>query len=149
MCNGGFADAETIGMVQGPWGCNQMIRNHVGGNYAIPGHWGNAPGPAITSGGLVPRYGLSYDHRLTGPYGHGPMIANQAMISKGPLIGNGPIMGNMPLMHNGYNELDNGYLSDGYMDDYDWDYGRKHREKHKSKYKYRYTDEAGTNCVVM
>jgi hypothetical protein len=43
MCNGGFADRETIEMVQGPWGCNQLVRSHVGGNYAIPGQWGYAP----------------------------------------------------------------------------------------------------------
>ena len=37
QCDNSFADCETIEMVQGPWGCNQMIRSHLGGNYAIPG----------------------------------------------------------------------------------------------------------------
>jgi hypothetical protein len=81
-CHRGFADRETIEMVQGPWGCNQLIRSHVGGNYAIPGQWGNAPlisngwggNPNLTSGamvsmnGMVPMNGYRYDHRLTGSY---------------------------------------------------------------------------------
>ncbi|KAI8939438.1 hypothetical protein NX059_003218 [Plenodomus lindquistii] len=152
MCNGGFADRETIEMVQGPWGCNQMLRNHVGGNYAIPGQWGNAPlmangfaspamtpgamvpfnglgGPAITSGAMAPYNGFApnYDHRLTGPYGPQPMIAQA------------------PMVYNGYDCYDDGYISDG------WDYGSsgRRRGKSKSKYKYRYTNEPAGNCTVM
>ncbi|PSN62472.1 hypothetical protein BS50DRAFT_454946, partial [Corynespora cassiicola Philippines] len=41
-CNCGFSDPETIKMIAGPWGCNQMIRGHWGGNQVIPGQWGNA-----------------------------------------------------------------------------------------------------------
>jgi hypothetical protein len=74
-CHGGFADRETIEMVQGPWGCNQLIRSHAGGNYAIPGQWGHAPimpggwrGSALTSGAMVPMHNYGYDHRIGGPY---------------------------------------------------------------------------------
>ncbi|KNG52685.1 60s ribosomal protein l29 [Stemphylium lycopersici] len=106
VCNGGFADQETIEMVQGPWGCNQMIRNHVGGNYAVPGQWGNARlmpgalrGPAITSGAIsgapMPmgqlNRGFTYDHRLTGPYGPPASLSYASMIGRGPTI-TGPAM---------------------------------------------------------
>jgi hypothetical protein len=67
-CYAGFADRETIEMVQGPWGCNQMIRSYVGGSHAIPGQWGHAPimsggwgGPALTSGAMVPMNGFMLD----------------------------------------------------------------------------------------
>lgn len=161
-CDGGFADRETIEMVSGPWGCNQMLRAHVGGNYAIPGQWGNAPflangvtspamtpgamvpfhglgGPAITSAAMVPNTGFAptYDHRLTGPYGPRPMMAQP------PMIMSGPVMNNAPMVYNGYDFFDDGYVSDGR------DYGSCSRRKQKSKYRYRYTDQAAGNCTVM
>ncbi len=147
ICNGGFADRETIEMVQGPWGCNQMLRNHVGGSYAVPGQWGNALpmsnirgaiGPAITPGALVhaaapPMYGFQSDHRLTGPYG-------------GVGVGPGAHIVNHPQMM--CNDI--GAFGHDCFDERGWSYehsGGKNR--HKSKYKYRYSDKAGTNCVVM
>lgn len=173
ICNGGFADAETIEMVQGPWGCNQMIRNTVGGPYSIPGQWG----PALTSGmgafgGLGGMSGMLHDHRLTGPYGPGAMIAGPgAMVSHSPLLANGPMMGgspllvNSPMMANGAMMVDSPLLTntsmiahgptmyDGYDSDDGYYYldsrGRRRQRKERSKYKYRYTDKAATNCIVM
>ena len=146
ICNGGFADAETIEMVQGPWGCNQMLPGQVGGSYAIPGQWGHAPltssgwgGPAITSAAMQPMSGYSYDHRLTGPYGSRSMLANT------PMITNGPVISNAPMVCDSYGAFDDGYISD-----YDhWrGYGRG-RRRHKTKHKYKYTSEPVTNCTVM
>ncbi|KAF2851107.1 hypothetical protein T440DRAFT_68507 [Plenodomus tracheiphilus IPT5] len=173
-CNGGFADRETIEMVQGPWGCNQMLRNHVGGNYAVPGQWGSAPfrangfaspmmtpgamlpfngrdGAALTSGALVSHssYAPTYDHRLTGPYGAQPMIEQTPVISNGPMAGNGPMMSNAPMVCDGsmvYNGFD--CYDDGYAGN-GWDHGSRGLRKQKSKYKYRYTDEPAGNCAVM
>lgn len=157
MCNGAFADRETIEMVQGPWGCNQMIRNHVGGNYAIPGQWGNAPllpggwgGAALASGygtnvPLVGGYGGN-DHRLTGPYGPRP-FGNGSLIANPPVISNAATITNGRVMYEGCSPFEDHYLSDH---DYDWAHGGSRRKsKHKSKYKYRYSNNPATNCTVM
>lgn len=140
VCNGGFADSETIEMVQGPWGCNQLIRNNVGGNYAVPGQWGNIPfpshgfaGPALTSGpfmgpnSLVPMSGYNHDHRLTGPYAQ-------------PL----PVMGNGQMAYDGYDGFHDGF-------GYNWDSCGRNRRKHRSsRYnEYRYSSKPATNCTVM
>lgn len=157
VCNGGFADEETMEMIQGPWGCNQMLRNHVGGNYAVPGQWGNAPflagafaplamttgtmvpyggfgGPAMTSGAVVPYSGSTplHDHRLAGPYGPRPVMAHSAMVM------------NRPMLHDRYTVFD-----DGYIDDYGCDRGSRGRRKLKSRYKYKYSDKPAGNCAIM
>ncbi|KAF2252512.1 hypothetical protein BU26DRAFT_387923, partial [Trematosphaeria pertusa] len=70
QCNGGFCDGETMQMIQGPWGCNQLIRSHWGGSEVIPGYWGGAqlqqqhwgPRPMIPGDWCG-------DYRLSGPYG--------------------------------------------------------------------------------
>jgi hypothetical protein len=148
-------------MIQGPWGCNQMIRNYVGGNYAVPGQWGNAlllrssgwGGPAITSaamsGTMMPiNHGFTYDHRLTGPYGsqamvpyQAPMVGNGTMMAGPAMITNGPMIASDPMI------CDDGWAGcdDGYYD------SRRSRRRHKSynKYKYKYTDKPATNCTVM
>jgi hypothetical protein len=150
-------------MVQGPWGCNQLIRSHLGGNYAIPGSWGNVPlamnnfDPGLGMGmgvgmasnmALVPSnrailpvhsgnyngYGYSYDHRLTGPYGPRPAICS------GPdyCHDDGRVM----------------ILDDGYGCDYDCDYGyhggrrRKHHTS-KTKYVHHHTSKPASDCAVM
>ncbi|KAJ5031235.1 60s ribosomal protein l29 [Bipolaris maydis] len=128
-CNGGFADQETIEMVQGPWGCNQLLRNHVGGNHAIPGQWGNVQlalsGPRSAAISCVATAGsathldnmtqnFTHDHRFTGP--------------DGPAI-----IPNKPRYY------DNGYYVNG----------RRKRSRHKSHYKYKYTDKPATNCAVI
>lgn len=152
QCNGGFADRETIEMVQGPWGCNQLIRSHVGGSHAIPGSWGNATLAPISWGGgvgmgmgmaanmpysssraMVPVNGFGYDHRLTGPYGSRPY-------------------GSGPAICSGYGSFDNGMIvEEDFGDGYGYAYGRSRRGSHKSssKYKYYHSSKPATNCTVM
>lgn len=148
-CNGGFADRETIEMVQGPWGCNQLIRSHLGGSYAIPGSWGSIPlgmnncigGPGlgmnmVSSQAMIPVGGHGYDHRLTGPYGSRP-----ALCSGYDTFGGGMIM-------------DGGYLDydDGYGYGYGYGYGgcrQRRRHKSSSKYVYRHSSKPATNCTMM
>ena len=145
QCSGGFADRETIEMVQGPWGCNQLIRSHVGGSHAIPGSWGNAPlamnnwvgspgldmtsnMPLVSSRAMVPVNSHGYDHRLTGPYGSRPAICS------------------------GYSSFDNGmFTGHGFVDDYGYEYDGRRRRKHKSRsrYVYRHSSKPATNCAVM
>lgn len=156
QCNCGFADRETIEMVQGPWGCNQLIRSHVGGSHAIPGSWGSVPLTMINWGGglgvgmgmdmnmtssmplvsssrvMVPMNSYGYDHRLTGPYGSGPALTG------------------------GYDGFDNGMIMDGgFFDDggygYGYGYDGRRRRKHKSsaRYVYRHSSKPATNCTVM
>jgi hypothetical protein len=138
-CHRGFADRESIEMVQGPWGCNQLIRSHVGGNYAIPGQWGNAPlmsngwggNPNLTTSAMVPMNSFRYDHRLPGPFPPPPpMMYNQSMICEP-----------------GYNSYDN--FDDGFM--YGMDFGDRRRRKHKSSryHEYHWSSKPTTNCNVM
>ncbi|KAH7401474.1 hypothetical protein BKA66DRAFT_405619 [Pyrenochaeta sp. MPI-SDFR-AT-0127] len=151
MCNGSFADRETIEMVQGPWGCNQMIRNHIGGSHSIPGQWGNAhllPGdwrvPSLASsyGTIVPAMGRfgGEDHRFTGSYG-------SRQVGNGALVANPLLVPNIPMITNGAGPLDENYIPNY---DYDWGCGgrRKSRER-KTKYKYRYSNRPATNCTIM
>jgi hypothetical protein len=128
-CHRGFADQETIEMVQGPWGCNQLIRGHVGGSYTIPGQWGHIPaiaggcaGPALVSGAMVPMNGYQYDHRFVGPYPPPP-----------PMIRDN---------HDGFNDC--------FMYDLDFD-DKRRRRKHKSSryHEYRWSSKPATNCTVM
>lgn len=157
VCNGGFADGETMEMIQGPWGCNQMLRNHVGGDHAIPGQWGNAPflgrgcaplamttgamipyggsrGPAIAPGAMIPYSGFtsSRDHRLTGPYRDRTVMGHSAMAIAGPLL------------QDRYDAFD-----DGYVDQCLCGHGSRRRRKQKGRYKYTYSEEPAGNCAVM
>jgi predicted acylesterase/phospholipase RssA len=145
QCNGGFADRETIEMVQGPWGCNQLIRSHIGGSYAIPGSWGNVPlamnnwvdgpglgmspnMPLVSSRAMVPVNSHVYDHRLTVPYGSHPTVCS------------------------GYSSFSNGMImDDGFIDDYGYVCeGRKRRKyKSSSRHVYRHSSKPATNCTVM
>jgi hypothetical protein len=151
QCNAGFADRETVEMVQGPWGCNQLIRSHLGGSHAIPGSWGEVSlamnnwsagirlGTAMTSmplvssaltsrRAMVPVNSYGFDHRLTGPYGSQPAI------------------------HGGYNSFGGGVMvDDGIVDDLDYGYDGRRRRKHssRSKYVYRHSSKPATNCAVM
>lgn len=131
-CCGGFADAETIEMVQGPWGCNQLVRGRIGGSYAIPGQWGHAPvttsrlaGPALISGKCAPLKRSHNDHRLSGPYSPlTPMVCNQMEMSR---------------VFDNYN--------DGFMYNVDCYDGRRRKSSHH--HKYRYSSKPSTNCTVM
>lgn len=145
-CNGGFADRETIEMIQGPWGCNQLIRSHLGGSHSISGQWGNTAlmsvplaAPAITRGPMIQGAGFSYDHRLTGPH---PILGSLPMYSAGPL--QMPANGPLPMICNGYDNYDDGL-------EYGWDHGDRSKHKHRSKHyhKYRYSSKPSTNCTVM
>lgn len=137
-CNRGFADCETMEMVQGPWGCNQLIRNHVGGSHAIPGQWGHIPtisggwgsGPALTSGAMIPMNSFRHDHRLTGPYLPPPP----------------PMICERPMFHGAFNDLDDGLVYDC---DFDYDERRRRRKHRSSRYEYRWSSKPATNCVVM
>jgi hypothetical protein len=141
VCNGGFADQETIEMIQGPWGCNQMLRNHFGGKYAILDQWGNAQstpnewgGPAITSGATtgiaIPirhvKQGFTYDYRITEPYR--PTVCDPVIIANGPIVHG-----------RGFGSSNNRYHTNS----------RRQRDKHTSHYKYKYTEKPATNCTVM
>jgi hypothetical protein len=134
MCNGGFADRETIEMVQGPWGCNQMLRNQVGGSYAIPGAWGNAPLVSSSFGNqaMLPLNSYAYDHRLTGPQALRPAITSYGAFNNGIMV-------------------DDGFFDEcGYDCGYDCGYGRRRRRhKSSSKYKYYHSTKPATNCTVM
>lgn len=159
QCNNGFADRETIEMVQGPWGCNQLIRSHVGGSHAIPGSWGNVPlamnnwvgglgmGASMSLGsgmGMGTGTGMcanmprsmfqvdtfGHDHRLTGPYGSHPAIRS------------------------GYGFFDHGMIMDnGFANDNGYSYGhngrRRRSHKSSSRYKYYHSSKPATNCTVM
>jgi hypothetical protein len=136
-CHGGFADRETIEMVQGPWGCNQLIRSQVGGSYVIPGQWGHAPTtcgswgePALSSGAMVPMYGCRYNHRLIGPCPCSPHM-----------------MRDCPMVCNGYDDVDDRLI-------YDCKFGERQRQRRRrqqsSRYhEYRYSSKPATNCTVM
>ncbi|KAF1956737.1 hypothetical protein CC80DRAFT_380892, partial [Byssothecium circinans] len=67
QCFGGFASPDTIEMIQGPWGCNQMIRSQMSDPQVIPGHWGGAQVLHQDWGArpMIPGFGV--DHRLLGP----------------------------------------------------------------------------------
>lgn len=154
QCNGGFADRETIEMVQGPWGCNQMIRSHIGGSHAISGSWGNAPlvmnnwseGMGIGMGmntkislvsgrPMIPVNSVGYDHRLTGPYGSRPAICSA-----------------YNSFDSGYGSFDNGMImDDGFLGDYGYGYDGRRRRRHKtsSRYRYYHSSKPATNCTVM
>lgn len=159
-CNGGFADRETIEMVQGPWGCNQLIRSHLGGSHAIPGSWGNislgmnnwigSPGlgmgmnvgmnmvanPAVMSSqAMIPMGGYGYDYRLTGPYGPRPAICNGYDTFGGGMF-----------MDAGFLNYDDGYGYGGYGG---YIGCRRSGHKSRSKYVYRHSSKPATNCTVM
>jgi hypothetical protein len=134
-CHGGFADRETIEMVQGPWGCNQLIRSHAGGAHAIPGQWGHAPmlggggwsAPPVTAGAMIPMKGFAYDHRLTGPYS----LPRPTMLDR-------------PTTCDGYN------FDDAIMYDFDQDDRRRRRRRKSTRYhEYKYSTKPATNCTVM
>jgi hypothetical protein len=141
-CHGGFADRETIEMVQGPWGCNQLIRSHVGGNHAIPGQWGHVPmmsnswgvAPALMSSAMQPMNGdamvsvngYRYDHRLNGP--HPP--PRSMMYDRTTTTG-------------GYGNFDKGFM-------YDMDFGDRRRKHRSSRYhEYRWSSKPDTSCTIM
>jgi hypothetical protein len=147
-CNGGFVDGETLQMVQGPWGCNQLVRNHYGGDFAVGNAWaGSLQAPQLWSGASM-RGGGGYggDIMFAGPYSgaaltHGPsVISNQRMICNEPCVG---------ACYNGcgYGCMEDGgrsqrYSRYGYRD-------RKSQRRYDYQYKYRRSSRDGQGCTVM
>lgn len=164
-CNRGFADAETIQMIHGPWGCNQMIRGYVGGTHSIPGHWGSArlsgpllsggyAPPAITSAAMHAASVVPYDHRIAGPYGHGPTFAHNSMIMNGPVVANtsticdAPFISEAPMITDGYDAWNDGYSSS----DYYYYEKRRPRRRRRHRTRSRYYESSSTHdilCAVM
>jgi hypothetical protein len=173
QCNLAFADCETIEMVQGPWGCNQMIRSQIGGNYAIPGSWGNAP---LLMNNFSPGFGVGMGLGMASNMSLVP--SNRAMIPvnscnynngfnytgynydhrlTGP-YGPRPAICNGPAICSRSGYIDDGrimLLDDGYdCDDYGYDcgdYGGRRRRHHtsKTKYMHRHTSKPAADCAVM
>lgn len=133
-------------MVQGPYGCNQLVRNHYGGDFAVGNSWaGSRQAPQLWAG---MRGGGFYggDSRFTGPYADGPAITyNSSMpLVNQQLICNEPYSG-------GYDEGYYGCYDRGRRGGYYDSYGYKDRKgyrKHDFKYKYRRSTSDGP-CSVM
>jgi hypothetical protein len=163
-CCGGFADPETIQMVQGPWGCNQMLRNQCGGELAIPGAWGNAP--------LLPQHWagntmMAVDHRLTGPM-VGPVVGMgmhdmaMGMPVGMPMIGSVGMPAEMPMGMpiTGPHVIDQRMISDNYYDNrygmsgygsgFGYNSGRSRRRRSSHHYReFRHKQQSGPQCSVM
>ncbi|KAF1977207.1 hypothetical protein BU23DRAFT_323025 [Bimuria novae-zelandiae CBS 107.79] len=154
-CNGGFADGETLQMIQGPWGCNQLIRNHYGGDFAVGNTWAGSMHVPHLCGSM--RGGGYYggDTRATGPYGAGgPAVSyGSPAISYGSAVpvSNQRLICNEPCVDTCCDD----YCYDGYdsgrrrryYDDYGYKGGKRYR-KHDYKYKYRRSTSDGP-CSVM
>jgi len=152
-CCGGFADPETTKMVQGPWGCNQMVRSEWGGDLAIPGAWGNASLLQQHWGG-IPTMGV--DHRLVGPLA-GPVgmsgiavgmptagpVALPARMPMGMPVA-GPQMMDQRMIYDDYYDAGFGYSG------FDYNGGRQRRRRSSHHYReYRHKQQSGQGCIVM
>lgn len=140
QCNCSFADSETLEMIQGPWGCNQLVRNHYGGDFAVGNAWSGAlPTPQLWNTSMVSH---GYDTRVTGPYSgpaltHGPRPP-MAMMSQS-IIPSGAYHSQL------YNDC---YV--GGRSSYETRYqDRKHQRKYDYQYKYRRSSSEGQGCSVM
>jgi hypothetical protein len=150
-----------------------MIRSHLGGNYAIPGSWGNAP---LLMNNFSPGFGVGMG---LGMASNMPLVPpNRAMIPvnscnynngfnytgynydhrlTGPYAPR-PAICNGPAICSGSDYIDDGrimLLDDGYgCDDYGYDccdYGGRRRRHHtsKTKYMHRHTSKPAADCAVM
>lgn len=149
-CNGAFADGETLQMIQGPWGCEQLVRKYRGGDFAIGNSWaGSLQVPqfwysSIRGGGFA-----GGDTRFAGPYSGGALaygpaltsctssgsMTNPRMISNAPYIDDccyGDCTGRQSCYHDGYR------------------YGDRNRQRrYHYQYKYRRSSRDGQGCFVM
>ncbi|KAF2641467.1 hypothetical protein P280DRAFT_313979 [Massarina eburnea CBS 473.64] len=159
QCFGGPADSETIEMIQGPWGCNQMIRSQIGGPQVIPGNWGRAQLHPQHWGNQPMLPGFGVDHRLLGPLAPVPSglgmvspsmgIASPHMGAVSPNMGmvvhQGSPVQNMVCYDNGYGDYYDGCYDSGYG-------GRRGRynrdERHIRRYRHK-VREGGPGCTVM
>lgn len=131
-CNGGFADSETIEMIQEPLVFNPMIWGLFRRNRAIPEEW---TGCEIASGAIpnvmIPtshkKQNQADDHRLTIP-NNSRKLSLAAITNK-----------------SGVNAVGN---HDGHSKAVYTDHGRT-RTVHTSHYNYKYTEKAAKSCSVM
>ena len=135
VCNGGFADCETIEMVQGPLGCNQVV----------PGQLVNAPlamqaglsGQVVSSGALgpttVPVNALTSTLQPPAPHGTYLMTTNGSPVTNALAVSN----------------IDS-YFTSGTLEQNGWTSNHERKKSwHKSKYKHEFSDRPEKNCVVM
>ena len=158
-CNGGFADGETLQMIQGPWGCNQLVRNHYGGDLAVGHSWaGSLQIPQLWPGSMRGGGFAGVDTRFAGPYNGGALTYGPAITSCAPpgimtnqrMICNEPYAGGSYVgapyddcCYGDYNGRRSRYY-DGYG------YGdRKRQRRYDYQYKYRRSDRDGQGCSVM
>ncbi|KAK7192949.1 hypothetical protein PSPO01_00743 [Paraphaeosphaeria sporulosa] len=153
-CNGGFADGETLQMIQGPWGCNQLVRNHYGGDFAVGNAWaGSLQVPQLCSSSM--RGGGFYggDTRFAGPYSCGALTYRPAITSctSSEIMKNQRMICNEPYV--GACCDDRCYDShDGRRSRYYDGYGYGDRERQRRydyQYKYRRSSRDGQGCFVM
>jgi hypothetical protein len=146
-CNGGFADGETLQMVQGPWGCNQVVRNYYGGEWAVGGGW---MGDARVSGPYAGGYGGGYGYGGSGITYGGPAIT----YGSPDITCGGPAVGMNRLTYgdgyvNGVDECCSECCDagSGFYADYAYGGGKRYR---KQDYRYRYRRETrdGACCVM-
>lgn len=154
-CNGGFVDGESMQMIQGPWGCNQLVRNHYGGEFAVGNAWAGAMHvpqlwSSVRGGGF---YGG--DSRFSGPYNtYGPAITygSQAVASSPVSVVTQQLIRSDPYMEGCYNDCcydrydgrrSSRYYGGGYGHS-----GGKRYQKHDYQYKYRRSTGDGP-CSVM
>ncbi|KAL5408642.1 hypothetical protein PMIN06_000396 [Paraphaeosphaeria minitans] len=147
-CDSGFADGETLQMIQGPWGCNQLVRNHYGGDFAVGNTWAGSPQvPQLWSSPL--RGGGFYggDTRLTGPYSSGALTYGPAITSctSPGMMTNQRMICNEPYAGACYD--------DGCYGGYDGRRGRygdgKRQRRFDYQYEYRKSSRDGQGCSVM
>lgn len=153
QCNCGFADGETLEMIQGPWGCNQLVRNYYGGDFAVGNTWaGSLRVPQLRGGG--PLYSGGFhggDTRLTGPYNGPAITCGPPAIACGPpmSITNQRMICNDPYYDDCYDDCCydccNGSRR-GYGDRYR---DRKRQRRYDYQYKYRRSTRDGQGCSVM
>jgi len=145
QCNGGFGDGETLQMIQGPWGCNQLLRNQFGGNYAVGMEWnGGSPIPHLWNGGAMHLNDCTgADMRLTGPY------SNPAMMCGAPVMAYGSPIANQGLIRHDYHDWNGGAGRCLHNGGYKHGGRRRRGHSHDYKYKYRNSTRDGQGCTVM
>ncbi|CAI6338537.1 unnamed protein product [Periconia digitata] len=136
QCFAGFANPENIEMIQGPWGCNQMIRSHLGDAHVIPGHWGNI--------NLQPQLWGNDPMTIPGNWGPQPMMGNgwgdQRLTGPG-----GPV----PSIMAGHGGMFYDDYGDGGPLFYEDDRRRRHRRDEYHIRKYKHSINHGGSCAVI
>lgn len=150
-CNGGFADGETLQMIQGPWGCNQLLRNHYGGDLSIGNTWaGSIPVPEFYTGSPICGGGFyGGDTRVAGPYTGAALSYRRPVATLGHFRDQGVIC-NEPNVGARYDDYYYGCRDNSRGHYGGMGYGtRKGQRKHNYQYKYRRSTRDGQGCVVM